>query len=145
MKYDTCRNQRQWQSYRTVSEEYKKAVEKAKRKLRGLIAEKNCAPIMLRSLSLSLFTVVWFKVLSVRLVRFIDRTMMVVVDRWHSAGTFDVKTKSGGPFGTLKHPDELAHPANSGLDIVLGLLEPIKEQFPILSYADIYQVFLLLL
>lgn len=34
--------------YPTVSEEYKKAVEKAKRKLRGLIAEKNCAPIMLR-------------------------------------------------------------------------------------------------
>ncbi|XVF65189.1 hypothetical protein PTKIN_Ptkin09bG0227100 [Pterospermum kingtungense] len=29
-----------------MSEEYKKAVEKAKRKLRGLIAEKNCAPIM---------------------------------------------------------------------------------------------------
>lgn len=35
-------------SYPTVSEEYKKAVEKAKRKLRGFIAEKNCAPLMLR-------------------------------------------------------------------------------------------------
>lgn len=35
-------------SYPTVSEEYQKAVEKAKKKLRGLIAEKNCAPIMLR-------------------------------------------------------------------------------------------------
>lgn len=34
--------------YPTVSEEYKKAVEKAKRKLRGFIAEKNCAPLMLR-------------------------------------------------------------------------------------------------
>lgn len=34
--------------YPTVSEDYKKAVDKAKRKLRGLIAEKNCAPLMLR-------------------------------------------------------------------------------------------------
>ena len=34
--------------YPTVTEEYKKAIDKAKRKLRGLIAEKNCAPLMLR-------------------------------------------------------------------------------------------------
>ena len=61
--------------------------------------------------------------------------------RWHSAGTFDVKTRTGGPFGTMKHPEELAHAANNGLDIAVRLLEPIKEQFPILSYADFYQVF----
>lgn len=60
--------------------------------------------------------------------------------RWHSAGTFDVNTKTGGPFRTIKHPDELAHQANNGLDIAVRLLEPIKEQFPILSYADFYQV-----
>lgn len=35
-------------NYPTASEEYIKAVEKAKKKLRGLIAEKNCAPLMLR-------------------------------------------------------------------------------------------------
>jgi L-ascorbate peroxidase len=34
--------------YPTVSDEYLAAVAKAKRKLRGLIAEKNCAPLMLR-------------------------------------------------------------------------------------------------
>jgi L-ascorbate peroxidase len=34
--------------YPTVSAEYHKAIEKAKRKLRGLIADKSCAPIMLR-------------------------------------------------------------------------------------------------
>ncbi|XP_039041450.1 L-ascorbate peroxidase 1, cytosolic-like [Hibiscus syriacus] len=95
--------------YPTVSEEYQKAVEKAKRKLRGLIAEKNCAPLMLRL-------------------------------AWHSAGTFDVKTKTGGPFGTMKQPTELAHGANNGLDIAVRLLEPIKEQLPILSYADFYQL-----
>ena len=35
-------------NYPAVSEEYQKAIEKCKRKLRGLIAEKNCAPIMVR-------------------------------------------------------------------------------------------------
>lgn len=61
--------------------------------------------------------------------------------RWHSAGTYDVKTKTGGPFGTIRHPDELKHEANNGLDIAVRLLEPIKEQFPVLSYADFYQVY----
>jgi L-ascorbate peroxidase len=51
-----------------------------------------------------------------------------------------VKTKTGGPFGTIRHPAELAHEANNGLDISVRLLEPIKDQFPILSYADLYQV-----
>ncbi|KAJ0021222.1 hypothetical protein Pint_32253 [Pistacia integerrima] len=96
-------------NYPTVSAEYQKAVEKCKRKLRGLIAEKKCAPLMLRI-------------------------------AWHSAGTFDVKTKTGGPFGTMKNPAELAHSANNGLDIAVRLLEPIKEQFPILSYGDFYQL-----
>ncbi|KAL6277735.1 hypothetical protein ACE6H2_021336 [Prunus campanulata] len=95
--------------YPTVSEEYRKAVDKSKRKLRGHIAEKHCAPIILRL-------------------------------AWHSAGTFDVQSKTGGPFGTIRHPEELAHGANSGLDIAVRLLEPIKEKFPILSYADFYQL-----
>ncbi|CAH2041445.1 unnamed protein product [Thlaspi arvense] len=96
-------------SYPIVSEEYKKAVEKAKRKLRGFIAEKKCAPLMLRI-------------------------------AWHSAGTYDVTTKTGGPFGTMRHKAEQGHAANRGLDIAVRLLEPIKEQFPILSYADFYQL-----
>lgn len=96
-------------SYPTVSEEYQKAVEKCRKKLRGFISEKHCAPLILRL-------------------------------AWHSAGTYDVNTKSGGPFGTIRHPDELAHAANNGLDIAVRLLEPIKQQFPILSYADFYQL-----
>ncbi|KAK9920804.1 hypothetical protein M0R45_029350 [Rubus argutus] len=95
--------------YPTVCEEYQKAVEKCRRKLRGLIAEKHCAPIILRV-------------------------------AWHSAGTFDVQTKTGGPFGTIRDPSVLAHEANKGLDIAVRILEPIKEQFPILSYADFYQL-----
>jgi len=96
-------------AYPTVSEEYKVAIDKARRKLRALIAEKNCAPIMVRI-------------------------------AWHSAGTYDVKTKTGGPFGTMRYGAELAHGANSGLDIAVRLLEPIKEQFPIITYADLYQL-----
>lgn len=65
---------------------------------------------------------------------------MICLCRWHSAGTFDSKTKTGGPFGTIKHQAELAHGANNGLDIAVRLLEPLKEQFPIISYADFYQV-----
>ncbi|CAI9105229.1 OLC1v1004103C1 [Oldenlandia corymbosa var. corymbosa] len=96
-------------SYPTVSEDYLKAVDKAKRKLRGLIAEKNCAPLMLRL-------------------------------AWHSAGTFDQATKTGGPFGTMRFQDELGHGANNGIHIAVNLLEPIKQQFPTLSYADFYQL-----
>ncbi|KAJ8754043.1 hypothetical protein K2173_001941 [Erythroxylum novogranatense] len=95
--------------YPKVSEECQKAVVKCKRKLRGLIAEKHCAPIVLRL-------------------------------AWHAAGTYDVKTKTGGPFGTIRHPQELAHEANNGLDIAVRILEPIKEKFPILAYADFYQL-----
>ncbi|KAM7264113.1 hypothetical protein ACFE04_001796 [Oxalis oulophora] len=95
--------------YPKVSEEYEKAVQKCKRKLRGRIQEKHCAPIVLRL-------------------------------AWHSAGTYDVETKTGGPFGTIRHPDELAHGANNGLDIAVRLLEPVREQFQILSCADFDQL-----
>jgi L-ascorbate peroxidase len=53
-----------------------------------------------------------------------------------------VSTKTGGPFGTMKNSAELAHGANAGLDIAVRMLEPIKEEFPVLSCADFYQVLL---
>ncbi|KAL9171125.1 hypothetical protein ABFS82_04G189300 [Erythranthe guttata] len=96
-------------NYPAVSEDYLKAVDKCKKKLRGFIAEKNCAPLMLRL-------------------------------AWHSAGTFDQGSKTGGPFGTMRFKAEQGHGANNGIHIAINLLEPIKEQFPILSYADFYQL-----
>ncbi|KAH6766230.1 ascorbate peroxidase 1 [Perilla frutescens var. hirtella] len=96
-------------NYPTASEEYLKAIQKSKRKLRGFIAEKNCAPLMLRL-------------------------------AWHSAGTYDQSNKNGGPFGTMRFKAEQGHDANNGIDIGIGLLDPIKEQFPVLSYADFYQL-----
>lgn len=62
--------------------------------------------------------------------------------RWHSAGTFDVQSKTGGPFGTMRFKAEQGHEANNGIDIAIKLLEPIREQFPTISYADFHQVFL---
>ena len=91
------------------------------------------------------FYLIWFDDLCVffgddlRVIFFL-LCLVICVCRWHSAGTFDSKTKTGGPFGTIKHPAELAHGANNGLDIAVRLLEPLKEQFPIISYADFYQV-----
>ncbi|MCO5588475.1 hypothetical protein L7F22_042432 [Adiantum nelumboides] len=96
-------------AYHAVNDEYLYAVDKSKKKLRALIAEKNCASIM-------------------------------VHHAWHGTGTFDVKSKIGGPFSTIWNPEALAHGANSGLVIAVNLLEPIKEQFSILSYADFYQL-----
>ncbi|KAG8387739.1 hypothetical protein BUALT_Bualt02G0052700 [Buddleja alternifolia] len=96
-------------NYPTVSGEYLKAIDKCKRKLRGFIAEKHCAPLMLRL-------------------------------AWHSAGTFDQVSKTGGPFGTMRFKAEQGHSANNGIDIALRLLEPIQEQFPTISHADVFQL-----
>ena len=70
------------------------------------------------------------------------KNILCLCCRWHAAGTYDVSTKTGGPFGTIRNSAELAHGANAGLQIAINLLEPIKDQFPILSYADFYQVYL---
>lgn len=58
-------------SYPEVKEEYKKAVLRCKRKLRGLIAEKHCAPIVLRLAyePLSSFqSVIFFRIVSIVLL-----------------------------------------------------------------------------
>ncbi|CAA2958966.1 L-ascorbate peroxidase, cytosolic, partial [Olea europaea subsp. europaea] len=37
--------------------------------------------------------------------------------RWHCNGTFDVRNRTGGCFGTMRFHTELAHGANNGIDI----------------------------
>ena len=60
---------------------------------------------------------------------------------WHSSGTYDKMSKTGGSgLGTIRFKEELAHGANAGLSTACGWLEPIHQQFQGdgLSYADLY-------
>lgn len=59
---------------------------------------------------------------------------------WHDAGTYDAKTKTGGPNGSIRHGDELQHAANSGLKKAVDLCEQVKERHPQITYADLYQL-----
>jgi hypothetical protein len=42
--------------------------------------------------------------------------------RWHDAGTYDAKTKTGGPNGSIRFPQEYSHGANAGIKIAIDLL-----------------------
>lgn len=61
---------------------------------------------------------------------------------WHSSGTYDKMTKTGGSEkGTIRFKEELAHGANGGLDLPEVWLEPIYKKYSKgsdLSYADLY-------
>jgi len=58
---------------------------------------------------------------------------------WHASGTFDKSSKTGGSNGaTMRFKPESDDPANNGLGIARNLLEPIKKQFPEISYADLW-------
>ena len=60
---------------------------------------------------------------------------------WHSSGTYDKMTKTGGSgLGTIRFKEELAHGGNAGLgETAVKWMEPIKEKYgDDLSYADLY-------
>lgn len=61
---------------------------------------------------------------------------------WHSSGTYDKVSKTGGSFkGTMRLDEELAHGANAGLSTATMWLEPIYNKYnkaTDLSYADLY-------
>eukprot|EP00249_Psilotum_nudum_P012585 c23868_g1_i1 orf=426-1763(-) len=63
---------------------------------------------------------------------------------WHDAGTYDKNIeqwpKRGGANGSLHYNIELKHTANAGLDNALRLLEPIKEKYPNITWADLFQL-----
>jgi catalase (peroxidase I) len=64
---------------------------------------------------------------------------MTVRLAWHAAGTYDAKDGSGGSNGAgMRYAPESTDGANSGLHIVRSILEPIKQQYPHLSYADLW-------
>jgi L-ascorbate peroxidase len=64
---------------------------------------------------------------------------------WHDSGTFDVNIKeewpkAGGAIASIRFEPEIKHGANAGLAGAVKLLEPVKEAFPKVSYADIFQM-----
>lgn len=64
---------------------------------------------------------------------------------WHDSGTHDVNVKgewpaAGGAIGSIRFDPEINHGANAGLSGALKLLEPVKEKYPDVSYADIFQM-----
>ncbi|KAI0565713.1 Ascorbate Peroxidase APX2 [Gracilaria domingensis] len=59
---------------------------------------------------------------------------------WHDAGTYSAAEKTGGANASIRFGPEKSHGANNGLNIAMDLLEPIKQEFPDISYADLYQL-----
>lgn len=65
---------------------------------------------------------------------------------WHDSGTYDASLKdepwpkAGGAIGSIRFEPEIKHGANNGLSGAVKLLEPVKEKFPDMSYADIFQM-----
>ncbi|KAK4490486.1 hypothetical protein RD792_001163 [Penstemon davidsonii] len=59
---------------------------------------------------------------------------------WHDAGTYDAKTKTGGPNGSIRREAEYKHAANNGLKIAIDLCEEVKAKHPKITYADLYQL-----
>lgn len=58
---------------------------------------------------------------------------------WHASGTYCKDTKNGGSNGaTMRFTPECEFGANAGLQHARDFLEPIKEQFPGISYADLW-------
>ncbi|KAL8532094.1 hypothetical protein ACS0TY_008636 [Phlomoides rotata] len=54
--------------------------------------------------------------------------------------TYDAKTKTGGPNGSIRNEVEYNHAANRGLKIAIDLCEEVKAKHPRISYADLYQL-----
>lgn len=63
---------------------------------------------------------------------------------WHDAGTYDKNVAEwplrGGANGSLRYSIELDHAANAGLFNAIALLDPVKEKYPNISYADLFQL-----
>lgn len=63
---------------------------------------------------------------------------------WHDSGSYDKSVSEwpqcGGANASIRFSPELAHGANAGLVGAVALLEPIKEKYPEVSYADLFQL-----
>ncbi|CAA7013422.1 unnamed protein product [Microthlaspi erraticum] len=63
---------------------------------------------------------------------------------WHDAGTYNKNIEEwpqrGGANASIRFEPEIKHAANAGLISALKLIEPLKEKYPNISYADLFQL-----
>ncbi|KAI6021603.1 heme peroxidase [Pisolithus microcarpus] len=58
---------------------------------------------------------------------------------WHASGTYDKDTGTGGSnFATMRFEPESLHGANAGLHVARGVMEKIKQEYPWISYGDLW-------
>ncbi|PGG97170.1 hypothetical protein AJ79_09307 [Helicocarpus griseus UAMH5409] len=58
---------------------------------------------------------------------------------WHSAGTYDEETDTGGSNGAgMRYEGEGGDPANAGLEHARTFLEPVKKRHPWITYSDLW-------
>jgi peroxiredoxin len=58
---------------------------------------------------------------------------------WHSAGTYDAESDTGGSNGAgMRYEAEGGDPANAGLQHARVFLEPVKAKYPDATYADLW-------
>jgi catalase (peroxidase I) len=69
-----------------------------------------------------------------------DKGPTLVRLAWHSSGTYDKMSKTGGSGGgTIRFKEELDHGGNAGLAATaVEWMEPIHKAHPGISYADLY-------
>lgn len=93
---------------------YAAALRQCAAELRAFVDDENCHPILVRL-------------------------------AWHDSGTFDRALAHrwpacGGANGSIRFERELAHGANAGLKKAVLYLQPFKEKFAELSWADLIQL-----
>ncbi|KHF98140.1 L-ascorbate peroxidase T, chloroplastic -like protein [Gossypium arboreum] len=63
---------------------------------------------------------------------------------WHDAGTYNKNIEEwpqrGGANGSLRFEVELKHAANAGLVNALSLIQPIKDKYSDVTFADLFQL-----
>ncbi|KAH8588983.1 heme peroxidase [Bisporella sp. PMI_857] len=58
---------------------------------------------------------------------------------WHSCGTYDAETDTGGSNGAgMRYEQEGGDPANAGLQHARVFLEPVKEKHSWITYSDLW-------
>lgn len=118
--------------------------------LSAYISVQESQPVFAKDASTSSTTKVDLKQVKDAIVELIDKDAELRSDgtalygtmirlAWHAAGTYSCIDKNGGSNGALQRFEpECSWGANAGLGLARDKLESIKQQFPEISYADLY-------